>query len=268
MIATLSATFAAAAGCLARSGPTESFEITAAEARQDRTRMRAAPVALDRPVVVLAGYRAFPTLAYQVVWRLAPMTSGSQDDFLPISYTFQTDIEKIAAEAIRQIDERWPSDDPDRTIEVDVVGVSMGGLVARTAALPMGELPGGEEIRTKRLRINTLYSMGSPHMGAKLANVIAPDSAARNMKPGSAFIKSLNGALPERDYAIVPYAVLNDNWVGATNSAPPGFDPIWTPGTHAFSHFMITRDERIMADTARRLRGEDPIGTPSPAPRD
>lgn len=269
MIATLSGITGTLEGCIARRGvPTESFTVSAADAREDMSRMRGEPVELERPVVVLAGYRAFPTLVSQVVWRLYPITSGDQDDYLPIAYTFQTDIEAIAAMVTERVEATWPSDDPSRTVEVDVIGVSMGGLVARTAALPVGGLPSGHETRSKQLRIGTLYSMGSPHGGAKLAERIAPDKAARDMIPGSPFLTALDAAFEDRDYGVVPYAVLNDTWVGATNAAPPEHLPVWTPGTHAFSHFMITRDMRIMADVARRLRGEAPLGLPAAVPSD
>ncbi|MEL6497444.1 MAG: hypothetical protein AAFZ67_07040 [Planctomycetota bacterium] len=256
-------------GCsVNRSMENPAFPVTFAEAKADLSRMRNEPRPLNRPVVVLAGYRAWPMLAQGVRYRLFSVTSGRPEDFLPISYTFQGDIEKIAGMVTRRIDERWPSGSPDETIEVDVVGISMGGLVGRTASLPLGELPDGGETRSKRLKIGTLYTMGSPHRGAILANRIAPDKAARSMKPGSDFMTFLNARVDDHDFEIVPYAHLNDTWVGATNTAPPGQDPIWTAGTRVMSHFSITTDDRIIADLARRLRGEDPLGGPSPAPED
>ncbi|MEO1716351.1 MAG: hypothetical protein AAFR76_04495 [Planctomycetota bacterium] len=242
------------------------FPLTFADAKADLDRMRDDPKPLDRPVVVLAGYRAWPMLAQGVRYKLFSVTSGEPKDFLPISYTFQGDIEKIAGMVTRRIEERWPSESPDETIEVDIVGISMGGLVARTASLPLGDLPDGNETRTKRLKIGTLYTMGSPHRGAILANRIAPDKAARSMKPGSEFMEYLNAQAESHEFEIVPYAHLNDTWVGATNTAPPGQEPIWTGGTKIMSHFSITTDDRIMADLARRLRGEEPHGSPSPAP--
>jgi pimeloyl-ACP methyl ester carboxylesterase len=245
-----------------------SFSLTMDEAQADLARMRADRVPLERPVVVLAGYRAWPTMVQGVRWRLLPITSGRPEDILPIAYMFRGNIQEIAGLVVDRIDQRWPSDTPGETIEVDVVGVSMGGLVARAAAMPLGELPGGSETRGKRLKIRRLFTMGTPHRGATLAEVIAPDKAATDMKPGSPFLAALNGAYARRDYEVVSYAHLNDTWVGATNSSPPGEDPIWTGGTHVMSHFSITTDDRIMADLARRLRGEPPLGAPSPAPED
>lgn len=244
------------------------FPLSMVDAQDELLRMRESTVPLERPVVILAGYRSWPMLVQGVRYRLFPVTSGNGDDFLPVSYMFGGDIEKIAGLVTRRIDERWPSGSSDETIEVDVIGVSMGGLVARVASLPLGDLPGGEETRSKRLRINTLYTMGTPHQGAILAERVAPDTAARSMKPGSEFMEYLNAQLEQHEFEIVPYAHLNDTWVGATNSAPPGQEPIWTGGTRVMSHFSITTDDRIMADLARRLRGEQPWGSPSTPPRD
>ncbi len=244
------------------------FPLTMREAQDDLKRMRAEPVPLERPVIILAGYRSWPMLVQGVRYRLFPVTSGDSADFLPISYTLRGDIEEIAGLVTRRIDERWPSGPSGETVEVDVIGVSMGGLVARTASLPLGDLPGGSETREKRLKIGTLYTMGTPHTGAVLAERIAPDRAARSMKPGSEFLEYLNAQLDAHEFEIVPYAHLNDTWVGATNAAPPGQEPIWTGGTRVMSHFSITTDDRIMADLARRLRGEAPLGSPSPAPED
>ncbi|MEO0629987.1 MAG: hypothetical protein AAFY46_04575 [Planctomycetota bacterium] len=256
-------------GCTVnRSIENPAFPVTMAEAKEDIDRMQANPVTLERPVVVLAGYRAWPMLAQGVRYKLMGMTSGESSDFLPISYTFQGDIEKIAGIVTRRIDERWPSGPSEETIEVDIVGISMGGLVARVASLPMGELPGGDETRNKRLKIGTLYTMGTPHLGAILANRIRPDKAARSMQPGSEFMQYVNARVGEHDFEIVPYAHLNDTWVGATNTAPPGQQPIWTGGTKIMSHFSITTDDRIMADLARRLRGEAPTASPSVPPED
>ncbi|MEO1583390.1 MAG: hypothetical protein AAFR96_02320 [Planctomycetota bacterium] len=257
------------AGCsVNRSIENPDFPVTMAEAKQDLSRMRDSQRALERPVVVLAGYRSWPQLALGVRWRLIPVTSGDGDQFMAISYMFKSDIEQIAGYVVDQIEERWPSGIPSETVEVDVVAISMGGLVARTASLELGDLPGGTETRSKRLNIGTLYTLGSPHLGAKLAERIAPDKAANSMKPGSPFLQHLNSRASQHDYEIVPYAHLNDTWVGATNTAPPGQDPIWTGGTHLMSHFSITTDDRIMADLSRRLRGEEPIAAPSPAPED
>ena len=74
--------------------------------------------------------------------------------------------------------------------------------------------------------------------------------------------------LDEADYEIVPYAVLRDGMVGATNTAPPGQEPIWVSGRLFMSHLLIALESRIYTDVALRLRGEQPLGSPSEPPRD
>jgi hypothetical protein len=67
----------------------------------------------------------------------------------------------------------------------------------------------------------------------------------------------------------VCYAHTHDVIVGATNTAPPGMDPIWTDGTLAWSHFAVVHNPIFIADTARRLRGDTPLlHTSGPPPRD
>lgn len=258
-------------GCLTLPHPNPAFPATPERLRAERQRMRANPAPLERPVVVLGGYRATPQMAQDLAHELRLLTSRNPDDFLPISYTFAADIDEIAAEVIRRVEERFPSEDPARTVEVDVVGISMGGLVGRVAAMAPeerpGVLPGMEANPGKRLSVRRMFTLASPHRGAGLARHLAPDLAARSMRPGSGYLDRLNEALARAEYEIVPYAVLRDTWVGATRAAPPGADPIWTAGTLLFSHFTVSQNRAIVTDVALRLRGEDPIslgGTPPP----
>lgn len=237
------------------------FPVTRSEAQADLRRMASIPVRLERPVVVLGGWRSPPPLAMLLAQRLREVTSGREQDFLSISYPLQTDLEQIARRVVEQVQKTWPSDDPSATVEVDVVGVSMGGLVARLAAMPSSE--------RRQLRIRRLFTLATPHRGARLAGRIAPDGAARDMRPGSDFLERIDDALPRSEYDLLCYAHLNDQMVGATNASPTGIDPIWVSGTLAFSHYTTTTDRRIRADLARRLRGEKPLalGTSRP-PRD
>jgi hypothetical protein len=256
-------------GCIALPERNAALGLTRSAASIERARMTQAPVALARPVVVLNGYRGLPTLASRVSRKLCETTSGEPSDFLAISYWGSTDLDGIAAEVVRRVDERWRSEDPERTIEIDVVGISMGGLVARWAAIeperrvrtgasaagqtaPPG--PGG-----KRLRIARLFTLASPHDGAAMANVIAPDAAARDMRTGSAFLAALDGALPGAPYELVCYAQTNDKMVGALHAAPEGRQVIWCSGTWTFSHFMVADNPIFLVDIARRLRGEAPV---------
>ncbi|MEM7622789.1 MAG: hypothetical protein AAF235_06250, partial [Planctomycetota bacterium] len=145
--------------------------------------------------------------------------------------------------------------------EVDLVGISMGGLVARALA--------SEAFGSPPLNATRVFTLASPHGGAKLADKIALDPAAMAMREGSEMLARLDGAWHDRGYDLVPYAVLNDTLVGATRTAPPGMDPVWTPGTHVLSHFTVSETPGIIGDIARRLRNEPPLAGPaSPVPCD
>lgn len=226
-------------------------------------RMTSDHVALERPVIVLGGWHAWPTMAERTRSRLIRLTSGEQRDVLNISYPIAVTIGGAADESVRRIDRRCPSGDPNETVEVDVVAISMGGIIAREAALTE-PLRG---TRTKRLKIRHLFTLASPHRGARLAGWVFIDPASWDLRPGSGYLAALDER--ERDYELIPYAQLRDTWVGATHAAPPGECPIWTRGTLMFSHFAIPTNRLVLADIARRLRGEEPLLTPGdPPPHD
>jgi hypothetical protein len=118
------------------------------------------------------------------------------------------------------------------------------------------------------LRIRTLFTLATPHRGALLAGLVRPDRAARQMRPGADTLNRLHRL--SGGYELVPYAMLRDWWVGSTRAAPDGHVPIWvdpqTAGERFASHFAINRQPLIVADIARRLRGEDPLARPGPPP--
>jgi hypothetical protein len=60
---------------------------------------------------------------------------------------------------------------------------------------------------------------------------------------------------------------LGDIIVGAPNAAPEGLTPRWLPGEPLQdSHIGAMLDKRIIADVARRLRGEQPLTSDPPQP--
>lgn len=225
-------------------------------------RMERSPHPLERPVVVLAGWRSPFFVAAALRERLRRLTSPRDDDFLSISYATKSDIDAIADGVVERVRERWPVAPEEPPVEVDVVAHSMGGLVARLASSP-------DRAESHRLRVRRLFTLATPHRGAKLARHIAIDPASQNMRPGSRFLRDLDESLPSAAFELICYAHLNDRWVGASRTAPHGRTPIWTGGTRFFSHYSITSDAAILADIARRLRSEPPLaGDPSAPPRD
>lgn len=64
---------------------------------------------------------------------------------------------------------------------VDIVGHSLGGLVARYYVQCLG----GDE------RIRTLVTLGTPHSGTRAVPALAPHPLARQMRPGSSVLEEL-----------------------------------------------------------------------------
>ncbi len=242
---------------LPRSGKNPDFHLPSEALADEIARMLASKVPLQRPVLLLAGWRSPEFGGRVLAARLSELTCGDLDQFWPLAYPMRGDLKRIASMVAVKVHDRWPGEGRE-TIPIDVVGHSMGGLVARLAASK--NRPG------TRLLIKRLFTLATPHRGARLATKIAPDPAARDMKPGSALIKRLDEELDDDPFELIPYAHCNDTWVGAKNTAPPGRAPYWTPGTRVFSHFSIHEDRLIQADIARRLRGEPPIAKRATSP--
>lgn len=235
------------------------FPADPAEVRADWDRMRAQPQALKRPVIVLAGWRAPRLRGRGVATLLRSVTSQRESDFFSVAYPRSGTLRAAARVAMTRIAERWPNGPG----EVDAVGISMGGLVARlAAACPDNGFP--------RLPIARLFTLATPHQGAKLARYIALDRAARDMRPGSVFLEDLERACLSAEYELFCYAQLRDWWVGASRTAPPGRFPFWTDtrGTaqHVLSHFLINSNFAVLRDIARRLRGEEPVARSASRP--
>lgn len=247
-------------GCFTIDLPNPNFAQSSDEIWDEWRRMRADPRPLERPVVVLNGYRGTVLRGLNLGADLAKLTSHDRDDFLVISYPLASDIPRVAERVIEAVNARWPSEHPGHTVEVDVVGFSMGGLVARYAAAP-ASVTGFP----RHLHVSQLYTLATPHRGARGAfwNI---DRAVEQMTARSLFLADLDECRHECSYEIVPYAQTNDWIVGARNAAPPGQDPIWTAGTWTFSHFTITTNRRVLVDIARRMRGEGGLAEPSPPP--
>lgn len=198
-----------------------------------------------------------------VLGRIAPLLPGAMDT-LSITYASRWTIESAAAHAVERVQDWLPCDHDAETAEVDVIAISMGGLVARLAA---GDAFAASH---RRLRVARLFTLATPHRGAKLARFIRPDPAAACMRPGSAFLQRLDDALAGATYELTCYAQLRDWWVGARNTAPPGRVPIWIAPRGAFaywlSHFAINFNDRVLTDIALRLRGMTPLSAVGDAP--
>jgi hypothetical protein len=239
-------------GCAAPQPINPAFDIKPNEARCALRDMSRQPTPLQRPLVIVGGYLD-PSVS-GTLWkhRIRRVTDGPVIDVVVGFYGNFDDCRKRVIEAVEAA---FPSDDPAWTREVDVIGVSLGGLVARYAAAPLREQSAG-----KRLKIARLFTIGSPHKGARLATVATLNQLHSDMVPGSPFMKYLEAMDGQARYEIYPYVCLGDSIVGQENAAPPGRQPLWLAGRAI--HFLDPHrgswhDQRITADIARRLRGEE-----------
>jgi pimeloyl-ACP methyl ester carboxylesterase len=245
--------------------PNPSFPLSVNEAQDEIRLMREAPVELRRPVVVLGGWGDLLGLPPAHLAKELRKATGD-DRVIAIGFGGNVSFDGCRKRMLKQLEQAFPSESDGWTAEVDVIGFSMGGIVARYAALPPAdEAEDAEPLR--RLRIARLYTISTPHRGAAIAKVIAPGKLARDMKPGSEFLETLDEHLDADPYPVLSYTRLNDGIVGEGNTAPHGQEPYWIPPAPlSISHAQAYRDPRLIADLARRLRDEPPYTTDPPTP--
>jgi len=260
------------------------FAIDAQAALADQARMVAAgPGRIERPLVVLAGYRSPRIPAARLATKLTRLVGYAARDVLVVWYTGAGDMPTAVAKVIESVAAWRPGalgegENPGAE-QVDVVAISMGGLIARAAAAGPSVLAGCgridegrgaiRHVGDRRLSIARLMTLSSPHRGALLADMTAIDPAAEAMVAGSGFLRALDVALERARYELVCYSRIRDGWVGATRAAPPGRSVLWRAGLVWGSHFTVSEDPGIVADVARRLRGEEPLAKAGgPPPRD
>lgn len=226
-----------------------SFSTTIADAKRDLARIAADPRPLERPLLIISGFidPFFCALSLRSCFR--SLTRDPRIISVPLGdcLTF----EQCRRRVTRALDRRLPTIEPDETEAVDVIGFSMGGVVARYAAMSAD----------RPLRIARLFTISSPLVGADQADrlpLLHP--LQKHLRTGSYLLEKTNSVAAS--YPILSYVRLGDKTVGAANSAVPGCAPWWV-ATPAFqrAHDGARRDPRILADIARRLRGEPPLAT-------
>ena len=271
---------AVASGCAASRPINPAFAIDVEEAAGDLERMQREPVTLDRPVVVLGGWGDIGVVTHTLTSKLRRATTGGRDGgrgggggdadrFMGVSFPLSFTFDAAARRLVEQVRDRYSGDDADQTVEVDVVAFSMGGLVARHAAAERVD-KNGEAL--PRLRIARLFTISTPHRGADAAGPLLPDPRVQDMRAGSAFLSTLDEALRAQPYPITAYVRLDDPIVGEHNAAPmgqaAGVSGVYWVASRPFTlaHTGAAGDPRIVADIARRLRGERPLTAAKPTP--
>jgi pimeloyl-ACP methyl ester carboxylesterase len=219
--------------------------------------MAASPKCLERPLLIIGGFGDIGVVTYCVGSRFDSLAADHRIATVALGDCFS--MEGCRKKVIDAIEAKFPSADPATTTEVDVIGMSMGGVVARYASLPSRE-------SGKRLRIARLFTISSPLRGSNEADwfpavhpLIAP------LRHGSALIAKINAVEPE--YPVFSYVRLGDIAVGASNASEPGQGVWWLSSPVLESaHNGAMFDLRILADIARRLRDEPGFASNPPAP--
>jgi pimeloyl-ACP methyl ester carboxylesterase len=135
--------------------------------------------------------------------------------------------------------EAWPAD----VTEIALVGHSMGGLVARSACHAASE----EQASWVRL-VRHVVSLGSPHMGAPLEQVVHVASAALHavpeMRPFSGYLRRRSGGIRDLRHG----SLVDEDWQGrdpdALRAAACREIPLLDGATHCFVAATITRSPR------------------------
>lgn len=238
----------AISGCTVDSPLNPAFPLKYAEAREALASMKEQPRKPVRPIIVASGIHDPGLISGQLARDLHELLHPDAE-VVHVTFFGANTFDDCRHRMIESLEEAFPSACDEATIEVDVVGFSMGGLVARYAALPRDD--------GKRLRIVQLFTISTPHQGANWANWPTFDSRVRKMRRGSDFLKRLDHHLEEAPYELVCYVRRSDAVVGLENAAPRDREVIWVanrPLTPA--HVGAGRDARLLADIARRLRQE------------
>ena len=139
-------------------------------------------------------------------------------------------LDKLALQIKDYVDTHFPPEQP-----IDLVGLSMGGLVSRYYLQRLGGID----------RIQRFITIASPHHGTYLAYFL-PFIGCVQMRPGSRFLQDLNGDVEQLkqlqftsirtdyDFVIVP----------ANSSQMPVGNNLKVP---VFPHAMMVRSDRTLA---------------------
>ena len=182
-------------GCLSLPGPSAAYPASKEEVKSEWSRMKASPVGLERPLLVMDGW-VVTGGGDTIARELTELTGAGPDDVLLEKYRLGGTPETLVARTIRHVEAKWPSGDPKWTTEVDAVGFSNGGLLHRLGALP----PQRQDAEPrKRLRIRRLFTVSSPHRGVRFGiGRVGIDASARAVQPARSSWSTWTRTCPTR----------------------------------------------------------------------
>ena len=142
-------------------------------------------------------------------------------------------------ELLSQTFEAWPVD----VEEIALIGHSMGGLVARSAAHQ-----GSEEGAAWVSRVSHVVSLGTPHRGAPLEEIVHVGSAALDLlpetRPVSRFLRRRSGGIRDLRRG----SLVDEDWKDcdpdALRAAACREIPLLEGATHCFVSASLTRSPR------------------------
>jgi hypothetical protein len=236
-----------------RINPSFSASISKASTALEEVQNEPRPYA--RPVVIVAGAEE-PGFAVAQTGGIFRYATTDPEQVVVVPFFSERSFEEARERLVEVVSQKFPSGARGETAEVDVVGIGIGGLVARDAAI---DRPG-----QTRLNMHALYTISTPHRGASV-----PGPWASDVRPGSAFLRNLDRNYDPADYEMYGYVRLEDTSMDPMSAAPPNGNLWWLPSPPLeYSHVSSHRDPRILADIARRMRmvPEEPaFGTLPPA---
>jgi triacylglycerol esterase/lipase EstA (alpha/beta hydrolase family) len=180
------------------------------------------------PVLLVHGYAGTEHMWHPLRTALA---DAGFDQIIALRYnTFRGDIHRVADWLVEQAHRTMAACGADG---VHLIGHSMGGLVVRDAVQSRGL---GDLARTA-------VTLATPHNGSAFAR-FAPGPCARQMLPGSAFLRDLASHHHRGATRWIDIQGEAD-WVVAPGPAPAGADVLRV--SHPSGHRSITRHPDVIA---------------------
>ncbi len=157
-MAALLASIGLTAGCMNPGPVNPTFPLTVEQAKAALHSMRLNPKPLVRPVVVLQGYLDPGISTTYMRSQLRSVVKAGI--ILDVTFLDCSDFDQCRRKVIDLVRDDLPGGSERYTAEVDAIGVSMGGLVARYAARPVTG-------STRQMRLARLFTIATPNRGAK-----------------------------------------------------------------------------------------------------